>query len=469
MKMTTILCKNDFVSYAKGSLSEADYARIEEYMKMSEDEHFFLKEGEEQNPENELPTENEFFDYLYCVLRLCVCDVDKFMQCLNVRYPIEVVFNTQGKITLSKDRFERIVSLRFDALSAEVIIRKCNEILSIYSGKDSEAVYGDLYVLLFVCNFDKNVFLRNLANRYLLHDTIDAWQKRLDNDLVSNDEMAKVKLGEIEQSITEEIHNRVSIYYMCRDDFYDESPSHHEPWSQHIINIVSSDEFVKDFAWLIYVTFPEDNYEEYEKRRDEELLLLEDYLNILQLNTNNDVVSCRVSFAFRRDTGSCNMKTPRLANAFLNYFKKYFPLVEDITGSKEDYENRKAAINKKLIQRLIRRTALLFCKYGLYTKGDPMHYDMWYHDEQNNEVFVKFGAEYGSLLFDLLKSIPKVKQLVLLKGPERNRNSVTVFTEYGKGISKKAKWDVLKHRLKDELEWQLSEIKVKDIYPYNRF
>ena len=195
--MTTILCKKDFVSYAKASLSEADFARIEEYMKMAEDEHFFLKVGEEQNPENELPTENEFFDYLYCVLRLCICDVDKFMLCLNVRYPIDVVFNTQGKIALSKDRFERIISIRFDAVSAEVIIRKCNELLSIYSGKDSEAVYGDLYVLLFVCNFDKNVFLRNLANRYLLHDTIDAWQKRLDDDFVTGDKLILDKVRNI--------------------------------------------------------------------------------------------------------------------------------------------------------------------------------------------------------------------------------------------------------------------------------
>lgn len=462
MKMTTILCKKDFVSYAKGSLSEADFARIEEYMKMSEDEHFFLKEGEEQNPENELPTESEFFDYLYCVLRLCVCDVDKFMQCLNVRYPIEVVFDTLGKIALSKDRFERIVSLRFDSLSAEVIIRKCNEILSIYPKKDLDTVYGELYFLLFVCGFDKNTFLRNLANRYQLHDSIDAWRKRLDDDIISNDKYVTDKLHDIMTAIEGEVHNRISEYYMCIDD-YDESSSHHKSWSSHIRETVSRDDFQGDLAWLIYQTFPDDDLEEYQTRRKEELQLLKDYLNIMELDSNNEVVSCKVNFSFKRDTVSCSMKTPRLAKAFLNYFEKYFPLIENITESKRDYKFRMEEINKNLGVRLIRRAALLFCKYGLYTVGDPEHYDMWYHDDQDNRVFVKFGAEYGSLLFDLLKSIPKVKQVLFLKGTQFNSNSVTVYTEAGRDVSKKAKWDILKHRLKDEQGWQFSEIRVKDI------
>lgn len=466
--MITILCKKDFVSYAKESLPEADFARIEEYMKMSEDEHFYLKEGEEQNPENQLPTENDFFDYLYCVLRLCTCDVDKFMQCLNVMYPLEVVFDTQGKIALSKERFERLVSMRFKTSSAEILKRKCEEILSIYPKKDLDTVYGELYLLLFVCGFDNNTFLRNLADRYQLHDTIDAWQKRLDDDILSNDKYVADKLREITASIEGEINNRISEYYMCIDD-YDESPSHHKSWSSHISETVRSDDFIEDFAWLIYRTFPDDNLDEYQARRNEELQLLQDYMNIIKSNSNNEVVSCKVNFYFKRETVSCTMKTPRLAKAFLNYFEKYFPLVENITESERDYKNRMEEINKNLNVRLIRRTALLFCKYGLYTEGDQEYYDMWYHNDQDNRVFVKFGAEYGSLLFDLLKSIPKVKQVLFLKGNQLNRNSVTASSEMGRDVSKKAKWDILKHRLKDEQGWQFSEIRVKDIYPFNRF
>lgn len=155
-----------------------------------------------------------------------------------------------------------------------------------------------------------------------------------------------------------------------------------------------------------------------------------------------------------------------ILNSFRRSFVDYYRFIEGATADDEDYIRQKEIIKEDLGCRLLRRVALLLCHYGLYheVNDDDDTYDMWFMDS-GKEHFIKFGAEYGSLIFDLLKSVEKCEQ-VLFGG---NRKGIVrsgdegLMPSKGKHISKKSKWDLIKYRLKKSSGWQRNEIQMEDI------
>lgn len=445
-------CKCDkigFLSFIRETLCEEDCARIEDYL-LCASEHQLIS------------SEDEFCDYLYCWLRVCDCNVDKLFECSKVPFPLEIVSNAGG-ISLSKELFERIVSIRFGRKNAEEILNVCDKIATSESSFEIQKNYGDFYTLLFVCGFDKDVFMRNLANRHKLSGYIQRLIQK-DMDVVKNNYPEVIA---IENALKLEIENRSSVATYHERDRYDESPSHFKPWSAVILEAVSNERFAEQLAWMIYEVFPDSSWEDYKKRVDADMSLLSHRSEITSLASSNSIQEVTIKYEASDGPQTFSVKSPILLNSFRRSFVDYYRFIEGATADdSKDYTRQIEAIKEDLGTRLLRRVALLLCHYGLYHESDDNDesYDIWFLDS-GGKKYVKFGSEYGSLIFDLLKSVEKCEQ-VLFGG---NRKGIVrpgdegLMPSKGKRISKKAKWDLIKYRLKKSSGWQRNEIQMEDI------
>lgn len=456
--------KIDFVSAAKIALNDADMKRLENFLLLAKNSHYYLEEGE-VCPDSNKPTETEFFDYLYCLIRVCDYDIDKFLRSIKVRYPIEVIMPLD-RVELAKEEFERIVYVFFNRYAAEDILKECSRYVASCLPQDIPSEYGRFYLLLFVCDFHKETFMRNLADHYQLKPYID-------NVVLKEMQRFKVTFPEvesIEQQIKAEIDKRKSAesYSKSIRDRYDESPEHYEEWSSEILSAVSSDRFATQLAWLIYDIFPEKDWNEYNQRVASDQSLLAQYQYIASLQQRPDI--SQVTIDLKNSSNKIKIQSPQLLRTIGHSLQNYVRVVEGIDADVRVYEKEIALIKEKLEVRLLRRTALLLCHYGLYHESDDNDesYDMWFLDS-GKKHFVKFGAKYGSLIFDLLKSVDKCEKVLFdfdRKGKNKEHKmqyGVNPTSNKGKQISKKAKWDSIKYRLKKTEGWQKEEIQINDI------
>lgn len=451
------LCnKIGFFSFIKKSLSEEDCTRIEDYLQFFNERHSLSSEDEDK-----------LCDYLYCLLRVCGCDVKKFFDCIKVPYPLEVIFN-HGGISLDKEAFERIVSIRLGRKNAEEILNVCENLATSEPSCFAQKNYGDFYTLLFVCGFEKDTFMRNLADRYEL----SAYRRQ-----VTQEDMEVFKtffdVSEIENALKLEIENRSSKETYRERDRYDESPSHFKPWPFDIRVAVTQEKFTEQLAWMIYEVFPDSSWEDYKKRIDADMSLLSHRSAIASMASSSSIQKVIIQYRTMDGTHKLEVKSPQQLERFRNSFVDYYKFVEGATAvDGKDYARQIEAIKEDLGTRLLRRVALLLCYYGLYheSEDNDESYDFWFLDS-GEKHFVKFGSEYGSLIFDLLKSVEKCEQ-VLFGG---NRKGIVrecdegLMPSNGEHISKKAKWDLIKYRLKKSEGWQKEEIQIEEIrrIPYS--
>lgn len=441
--------KIGFLSFIREALCEEDCARIEDYLQCASEHQL-------------ITSEDEFCDYLYCWLRVCDCNVDKLFECSKVPFPLEIVSNQSG-ISLSKEIFERIVSIRFGRKNAEEILSVCDKVASREPSYNIQKNYGDFYTMLFVCGFDKEVFMRNLANKYKLAGYIKRTIQK-DLDALKNNHPEVVA---IENALKLEIENRSSVATYHERDRYDESPSHFRPWSAVILEAVSNERFAEQLAWMIYEVFPDSNWEDYKKRVDADMSLLSHHSEITSLASSNSIQEVTIKYEASDGPQTFSVKSPILLNSFRRSFVDYYRFIEGATADDEDYIRQKEIIKEDLGCRLLRRVALLLCHYGLYheVNDDDDTYDMWFMDS-GKEHFIKFGAEYGSLIFDLLKSVDKCEKVLFdidRKGKDQKKEyGVNPKSKKGNQISKKAKWDIIKYRLR-KWGWQRNEIQIEAI------
>ena len=459
--------KNDFISLLDEVLNEEDQSRIKEFLKLAEEQHFYAPVGVQKDSDR--MGEIEFFDYLYCLFRTCDFQTDKFLLCLKVQYPIEVIFQ-DGGISMEKSAFERIVSIRFNQTNAKQILSECDYLANQSRPESIPSLYGGFYALLFVCNFNKETFLQNLAQKHGLKPyNKDRNEDELNSIIRTSNTFQEVY--HIEKQIRSEIDKRMSDdAYQASIKFhdgYDEDKKYFKPWAQDILDAVSKPDFSEKLAWLIFEVFPESTREEYEERVKCEIDLLNNYQEISKFGGISNIAKVTVDYlAGTGQKTKFKQTTPTLLHNFSNYLADYYRLLEgiklDATG---EYEDEIEQMSVMIETRLIRRTALLLCHFGLYEKSDRSDFDMKFiYNGQIN--YVKFGAKYGGLMFNLLKSIEKCEK-VLFAFDRKGKN-----TKKDYGVNPRSnieKWKVLKYRLQKDYNWITSEISVDQIghIPYS--
>lgn len=463
--MITRCSKSDFLTLVEQHVETADFHRVEDYIQFAEKNHLFRLNGESGDG----LSEDEFFVYLYCSIKLLKFDINKFIKFLNDEAPFKTVTPAPSPY-FKQEEFENLVRIRFGTQSAYVILSECEKIARESHNIPSERLYADFYQLLFVCGFQKDLFLRNLANHYILLPYIE--KIREGNEAFKTFESLK-KANDIEIELKKAVSILLPEYQRKLKTFSDGSTDFFA--YKKITDVLSSDEFLKRLAWSIVDLFPESSISEYVRKKEVELNMLKEYKHITSFETAGATNVCKVTFKFGPVSQKGNEMTfsdPTITKQMGSYLSGYFRAIEAIPDE-NTISKGNDSYSANLKQRLVRRTALLFCAHGLfYGSEDNYKPEMWYR--QNSQIVtVSFRTLYGSLIYDLLASVDKCKQALFFNQNDPKGN-------HGGNLTRaKDKWDVLKARVRNipencfdlkkdidrgfVLDWQDSELSIDQI------